>query len=398
LLLIAAALRGTPMPAKSMVKSPWGLAGNLIGARMRRSPTPATPAVWQAYEEYTAREAEKAAKAKTTSRALMWITQPGDGPAELRAILAALEDEYGDSIQPQRQEKGWRKDRSEPSVIGRNCALFDLTRWWAYDNFEKDEAAIHAEADRINAGLPNPLPPNEVASIARSICRFMNSRFQPRYGASRRRRDCDLNRGMDARSRLAFAGRRTAEGRAISTDAKIATARAQLATEGKRPTQVAIAALAGISDRTIRRRRAATCNRTDAIPIRYSGLPGTTPPAFKPANHPPSEPYGATATAIEAPATLSDAPIVPIKAKLLPIIDTRSRSLPHRWANSRAENRPPSESTPTGMPAQRPNSGFGEERNRLAGIEESGNRPDASMERITNGGSKDSANLVLALV
>lgn len=141
LLLMAAALRGTPLPYLSQVKSPWGLEANLIGSRRRGAPEPATPAVWEAYQEHAQNEGRNA---------LMWVSIPGSGPAELRDIIDALEDEYGEQIDEQAQSLHWRKRSSvcaAEAVEGmRNVALFDAVRRWAYDSGEQDESAIQAEA------------------------------------------------------------------------------------------------------------------------------------------------------------------------------------------------------------------------------------------------------------
>ena len=65
---------------------------------------------------------------------------------ELGEIVAALADDYGEAAAsiPARR---WTRDRGEPSALGRNCMLFDLTRWWAYDRVERD-------ADTIEGGWP----------------------------------------------------------------------------------------------------------------------------------------------------------------------------------------------------------------------------------------------------
>jgi hypothetical protein len=344
LLLMAAALRGTPLPQVTMVKSPWGLTSNLIGSRRRRTPTP----VWEAHQEHTEREGRNA---------LMWITQQGSGPAELGDIVAALDGDYADEIaeavQPQHRRKH-KAEQIDPAEGGRNVALFKMTSRWAYDSCEREESAIQAEATRINAGFPIPLPASEVAATARSICSFMNTRFRPRFGSTGRRRDFSTNRGMDARARLAFAGRRTAECRGATTGARITAARAQLKAAGERVTQAAIAARAGVSVRTVQRHKDAPGqDATHAYPIRYGALPDATLEPATEAYPTPSEPT----EPIEEP----------IEAKPLPIIDTRRRSSGNRRTNSRPENRRPAASK--GLARSE------------SGEHDSGNRPDAPMTR-----------------
>lgn len=71
---------------------------------------------------------------------------------------------------------------------GRNRALFDAVRKWAYQYGDNAEA-IRAYADDCNALLPEPLQPNEVANIARSVARYFacspqqSSKFRERQAA-----------------------------------------------------------------------------------------------------------------------------------------------------------------------------------------------------------------------
>ena len=73
----------------------------------------------------------------------------------------------------------------EISGLGRNCALFDVVRWWAYrqvmrattyDEFYADVAAY----TRSNNGLTTPLPEREIRSISKSIARWVWER-RPKF-------------------------------------------------------------------------------------------------------------------------------------------------------------------------------------------------------------------------
>ena len=243
--MLAAALRGTVLPHRTLIKSPWGLELALIGARLRRTPTPATPAVWDAYEEF--------------GSPLMWLTVPGDHHAfELREIIDALAGDFGAAVTSPAARRHFRRRRAEPSALGRNCALFDLTRWWAYDLAERDGGAIQGQAERVNAGFPNPLPANEVAATARSIARFMQAKYRGGGGVGgpgggRRGRDREAGGDLPPDERKALAGRATAAARKTASADKIRAATEALQAKGERVTQAAVATLAGVSLLTVKR-------------------------------------------------------------------------------------------------------------------------------------------------
>jgi hypothetical protein len=230
------------MPHQSLVKSPWGRTENLIGQRLRRGSSPALPMLWEAYS--------------ALDTGLTWHTEPGDLHAyELREIVAALADEFAAMAAEPGTRKRFRKSRPEPSALGRNCALFDLLRFWAYDHAETDEHRIAAEADRINRGFPVPLSDREVAAVVRSVARFMAQRYRPRIGIhSRPGRDRQVSADLTPKGRQSLSGRLTAAGRARATDEKIQAARDALRAAGRRATQKAVAAEAGLSLRTIKSR------------------------------------------------------------------------------------------------------------------------------------------------
>ncbi|GGJ05045.1 primase C-terminal domain-containing protein [Neoroseomonas lacus] len=243
--LLAAFFRATPLGHRCLVKNPLGLVSDLAGERLLRGVRPETPAVWDAW--------------KAAGTGLVWHTIPGAGPVELRDIIAALAEEHGEEAKEMARERARRerrrKARPEPSALGRNCSLFDLVRWWAYDRDERDGGLILAEAMRVNATFAEPLPAAEVTATAKSIARFMLSRFRPGTGASSTRgRDSTIGAGLTIEARQIVAGRVSAAARAATTDAKIAAAMDRLREGAKRVTQAAVAGEAGVSLRTVKAR------------------------------------------------------------------------------------------------------------------------------------------------
>ncbi len=106
--------------------------------------------------------------------------------------LGRIEHELGANMPPPR----WRQQsayRAAPTPLGRNCALFDSVRVWAYRprlmrlylptrNVDGLGRAIHAECYARNAMFPTnaicpgPLPDSEVRAIAASIWRWITTR------------------------------------------------------------------------------------------------------------------------------------------------------------------------------------------------------------------------------
>ena len=240
--LLAAAMGGTALPAHSLLKSPWGLEERLQGRLMHRGPAPSAPVIWEAHE--------------SADLGLLWHTVPGDLRAlELREVVAALAGDFGELVAAPSTRKLFRRKRGEPSSLGRNYTMFDLVRWWSYDRHETDAAAIQAEADRINSTFSDPLPASEVAATARSIGRFMVSRYRPRTGAGNTRgRDRLQGAGLDASARQALAGKKTAAARAGGTDAKISSGLRKLIEDDIGLTQEALTGAAGVSLRTVKAR------------------------------------------------------------------------------------------------------------------------------------------------
>ncbi len=243
--LIAAVLQATALPPGALLKFPWGRVDALAGQQVRRSPKPITSELWEAWS--------------ASGTPLLWVVtlgalEPVD-PAGIIAALAPHKVESGYALAaPREQKKSIPIRRSAPSPLGRNCSLFDSVRLWAYARAEQDGGAILAKAERVNGSFNEPLPSSEVATIARSITKFMNTRWRPTSGAKRAlRRDYLAALNLPAEQRQGFAGRRTAGARSKKTEAKMVAAVESLLAAGKRPIQAAVAAETGLSRRAVQR-------------------------------------------------------------------------------------------------------------------------------------------------
>jgi hypothetical protein len=236
--LLAAAIRGTPLPFGNLVKSPAGLVRYLGGPRLFRGDRPATPLAWDAYVE--------------SGTKLMWLTQLGDGLGELRAVAAALADCDDAPRTTRRPDLIRNGTQDESSAVGRNCDLFYQLRTWCYREVERDPERILAEAARLNAMFSDPLPPVDVAATARSIAKFMQHKYAPRRDSCTRGRDRIINRGLDTKGRQGLAGKRSAEQRKAASIRKIEAAVAELRKAGDRIRQRQVAVLAKVSERTVR--------------------------------------------------------------------------------------------------------------------------------------------------
>jgi Replicase family/Primase C terminal 1 (PriCT-1) len=291
--LLAAAMNATPLPKRSLLKSPWGLTENLIGRRLQRTPAPTDQARWDAYI--------------MDGAWLMWLTVPGDlRPVKLLEVVAALDGDHNDAAAiPQASQKQYRKHRRElePDAPGRNCELFDRVRYRAYRHGETDLAAILEEAERVNANFATPLPACDVRATARSVHKFMVTRYRRGTG---RGRDTDATRttGMTQTERNAFTGKLAAAARIVATDAKIADALNKLQAEGKSITQAAVAKAAHLSIRTVQRHWL----RAEVVrAVTYNHQTVTQPPAHQGnSNSSQVVPGGANGTLVDPPSSLDD--------------------------------------------------------------------------------------------
>lgn len=171
---------------------------------------------------------------------------------ELRAIVAALHDQYAEELPtaPRR-----RQAAVPEQFIGRNCALFDRVRLWAYPRAERDAALLLAQARVFNDFSP-PLPESEVRAIARSVAKFMATRFTGTGQDDKNRGVMGLaSSGLPLEQKQRLGGQYGAGRRSGKTDDRIIAAAVELrARSGTNPTQAAVAAVSGVSLRSIKRR------------------------------------------------------------------------------------------------------------------------------------------------
>jgi len=156
------------------------------------------------------------------------------------------------------------------SALGRNCAVFDTARGWAYryvsqavDGEAWAEAVLQA-CQRANT-FGTPLSENELRQIAKSISKWVWSR-KADFSNYRPRRVgimgfAPLPAVMEAGARIEAVRERQSAGgayarRSVQTEAvdAIRAARAALGAAGKRPTKAAIASATGLAIRTVERR------------------------------------------------------------------------------------------------------------------------------------------------
>jgi hypothetical protein len=96
--------------------------------------------------------------------------------------LDGLQASLGAFMPPQRWRQS-RTPRNNPAGLGRNCALFETARTWAYretrhhfGNSPGLHAAIAAEVHQRNTTFAEPLPLSEVRAISTSIHRWITTR------------------------------------------------------------------------------------------------------------------------------------------------------------------------------------------------------------------------------
>ncbi|MHB0697352.1 replication initiation protein, partial [Roseomonas mucosa] len=156
---LAAILGGDPQFKNRLTKNPFGL-GRAPGA----SRPPAQPALWEAYLESGSR--------------LRFHTIPGDcRPISLltlwRALKAWSEDTGTRLPGPERR----RRQRSDAADGEKGTRLFHASRFPVYDLGTSDLGAILAVVDEQAARLGSPAGPRQRLQVARSIARFMRTRY-----------------------------------------------------------------------------------------------------------------------------------------------------------------------------------------------------------------------------
>ncbi len=148
-------------------------------------------------------------------------------------------------------------DKIAADTLGRNCALFDTLRFWAYREFHRishhnalTTLVFHSiceeQARVINATFTYPLPESEVRSTAKSVANYCLTRYRgtrPNVGMM------NLDRSMPLAERQAIAAKHTNERRVNGTRAKMATAILAIGLE--KCTWSAVAEKSGLSIRTV---------------------------------------------------------------------------------------------------------------------------------------------------
>lgn len=242
--LLAAALGGTLLPAGSLAKNPWGRTANLVGTPRwlpKYGSRPNYPEQWSYLQRLE----------------LMWAVRPGAAPAALRDITNALEPSYGDELAtPSRSKtKRGRNAHREPGWLSRNTWVFDCTRFDAYEGGITQFDVILGIAHHHNSSMPDPLPGRDIAPLARSISRFMTSRYRPIQSVNRRHgRDRQEGAALNQKGRQQLAGRRSAAARAAANNHTIVAALAVPYDTKGLITQKKMTVATGLSLRTIKSR------------------------------------------------------------------------------------------------------------------------------------------------
>ena len=163
----------------------------------------------------------------------------------------------------------WTRKRANDHThagLGRNCALFHRTRFWAYDsvNYYRDVLKIpYSEwmgmtlnrCEQFNSFDPD-LPYGEVKSTAKSVGKWVWTKYfvQPKI---RRGAMADMFEGcqleLDLKAKQRLAARRTNQMRRSNTENRIIEAIGQLTAQGKRCSKAAVARLVGVRREVISR-------------------------------------------------------------------------------------------------------------------------------------------------
>lgn len=152
------------------------------------------------------------------------------------------------------------KQQREISAYGRNCRLFDMVRYHAYEiveqyrkanAFEMFARTLMAFAEDKNQfkGLP-ALNHSEVKAIAKSVSKWTWNNYTG--DKINRGRDTAINSLLSTQEKQTLSAIKTNEQRQQSTQEKILKAVRQLQAQGKKTTQKAVALQAGLTDRTVR--------------------------------------------------------------------------------------------------------------------------------------------------
>ncbi len=161
-------------------------------------------------------------------------------------------------------KKRWtRKQAANDSHhgYGRNCALFHRLRFWAYDhviwhrengtNYNEWMREVLSRCEGFNE-FAEALPYHEVKSTAKSVGKWVWTKYQPSYDSRPVRRglmsetfkQSDLPLSLETKQRLS--ARRTAETKRSGTEEKIINAIGDLTAAGKKVSKAAVSTITGI--------------------------------------------------------------------------------------------------------------------------------------------------------
>lgn len=166
--------------------------------------------------------------------------------------------------------KTFKRQRRELSNIGRHIDLFDMLRWWSYDQrdsfktYESFRMAVADEAAALNT-FAQPLKQSSVRAIARSVAKWTWYRYDPNHyskagtapGRKKAvRRGAMRLRGVDATltEKRQMAAKRSSTLNRRATDVTIEQAVKSLMAAGDNVTQASVAKTSGLGLATIKRR------------------------------------------------------------------------------------------------------------------------------------------------
>ena len=161
--LLTSALRGDPAYTNSLTKNPFAKKNSLTGSLMRKACALYDETIVAAWEAQT----------------YLWgVDDRGMRPCELSDIIKCLRDDY-EPFWP-----GRKNIKLVRNSEGRNTTLFDSIREWAYKTYDTFYGDFFAEllrvARQINSEFERPLKDGEVYSTAKSVSRFMLTKWNGR--------------------------------------------------------------------------------------------------------------------------------------------------------------------------------------------------------------------------
>ncbi len=177
--LLTSALRGDPAYTNSLTKNPFARKNSLTGPLKRKANALYDETVVAAWED----------------QIFLWgVDDRGMRPCELTDIIKCLRDDYEPSWPGRKNIKIVR------SSEGRNTTLFDTIREWSYKNFDAYYGDFFAEllrfARQVNSEFERPLKDGEVYSTAKSVSKFMLTKWNGR------KRERTLNLGVMTKEQL----------------------------------------------------------------------------------------------------------------------------------------------------------------------------------------------------